>query len=112
MARIMNDQTLVQIIEMLRAEIVSTCTLKGDTTRGIVKRADMPMNDDMDAIIGLPDLLNCFLDLFVTMLENGVRPPLKRPELVEESTNYLSLDELKGKYPDVVCSWSQPPYPI
>ena len=112
MARMGDNQTLVPIFEMLHAEMVFTCTLKGDTTRGMVELAVMPMNDGMDAIIGLPDLLNRFLDLFVTMLENGVLPPSVRPELVEESTNYLSLNELKEKYPDVVDNKPQPPDPL
>lgn len=107
MVRLGDNKTLVPVKEILRIETTIPRVSNGELTTGRVDFAVMEMNGGLDAIIGLPDILRSFLQVFIDALEGASEMPSGGPEL-SETLNMMSVDELKTSYPDVCDTWSQP----
>jgi hypothetical protein len=104
MVRMGDNATLVPIREILRADVRFNKPGTKEMVTGRVDMAVMPTNGGLDAIMGLPDILRDYLDVFVSLLTRAEPYVSARPELY-----MLGLEDLKEKYPDVQDSWSQPP---
>ena len=102
MVRMGDNETLVPIREILRIE-VKFVKQNGEERIGKVDFAVMPTNGGVSAILGLPDILNGFLDIFIDLLETSGPIKSSRPSLY-----MLNLEELKDKYPETIDSWTEP----
>ena len=100
-----DNKTLVPIQEILRINVILTRSTTGERVKARLDLAVLDMNGGLDAIIGLPDILNHFLDVFIDLLESASPIESVRPSATE-SISMMTLDELKESYPDLVDTWT------
>lgn len=101
-----DNKTLVQIKEILRINVLLTRPSNNERRIARVDLAVLDMNGGLDAIIGLPDILCHYLDVFIDLLEQATPMESVRPA-ANDALAMMTLSELKETYPDLVDTWSQ-----
>jgi len=102
--RLGDNKTRINLKEKVTLEIEASSPINA-CTRHTAKLDFCVMNmPGMDAIIGLPDILDHFLDIFIDILESG----RYRRGSTEDKLNLTELEDLERRYADLESPWKQP----
>ena len=93
-----DNETAIEVSERVSLK-VDFVDWQGAGHSGIVDFCVFSM-PGLEAIVGLPDILKSYLELFITMLQRA------KDELNKESDSIVYT--LVEKYSDLVCPWSKP----
>ena len=120
--RMPDGETVVSVTERLRTIATFEVRGTGEKICGLVDFwvLDMGNSDDLDAIIGLPDILRSYMRVFVQLLEDAAEMvregSLFHISSVEQKNRMasvsnlraLTLDELREEYPDLEDTFGVP----